>query len=126
MRRRPIDLRHHSPLEIPFVGGNIELRVNESLAPAVLRAFAGRTPDDAAVDNLSIPRQPLWLWACISALRAYRRYRSAAVGQRCVYDPSCSRYAELAYRKFGLARGSVAIVRRLQRCKPGFGGKDFP
>ena len=105
---------------------NVELRVSETLAPAVLRAFAGCTLHDAEIDSLEIPRQPLWLWCCVSALRTYRSFRPAAVGQRCVYDPSCSRYAELAYRKLGFFRGSIASVRRLWRCRPGLGGNDFP
>jgi putative component of membrane protein insertase Oxa1/YidC/SpoIIIJ protein YidD len=104
----------------------IELRVNEELAPAVLRVLLGRTLHDSEVDSLAIPRRPIWLSSCVRALRAYRNLRPIAVGQRCVYDPSCSRYAELAYRKFGFIRGTIASTRRLLRCRPGSGGQDFP
>lgn len=104
----------------------IDLQVNETLAPAVLRAFAGRTNLDAEVDDMPIPPRPLWLRFCLLGLRAYRRARPTSVGLRCVCDPSCSRYAELAFRKHGLIGGVMATAARLRRCKPGNGGIDLP
>lgn len=105
---------------------DVELRVDESLAPSVLRAFAGCTPRDTEVDSLDVPEHPKWLRFCIGLLRWYRRVRPAAIGLRCVCDPSCSRYAELAFRKFGFFRGIAATVSRLRRCRPGLGGVDVP
>ena len=117
----------HVPTQQVAIGDVVvELRVDEALAPTVLRAFAGRTHHDAEVDALEIPPRPYWLRAFIRALRAYRSIRPTALGQRCVYDPSCSRYGELAYRKLGFARGTIALVRRLRRCRPGLGGSDLP
>lgn len=104
----------------------IDLRVDASLAPSVLRAFAGATPMDAEVDALAVPTKPFWLRACVRILRWYRRSRPARVGQRCVFDPSCSRYAELAFRRRGFFRGALAILGRLRRCRPGAGGVDVP
>ena len=104
----------------------IDLRVDDSLAPSVLRVFAGLTPLDAEVDALTVPEQPRWLNLCVRLLRWYRRVRPKRLGQRCVFDPSCSRYSELAFRRHGLLIGSIATARRLMKCRPGAGGLDTP
>lgn len=103
----------------------IECRVDEILIPSVLRAFTGATPLDAEVDSLAIPERPRWLSASIRALRWYRSRVASRLGQRCVFDPSCSRYAELALRERGVIQGFSLALRRLWRCRPGFGGVDF-
>lgn len=111
---------------ISIDGVEIELRMDASLAPSALRAFAGMTPMDAEVDALPLPARPLWLRICIHLLRWYRRIRPLHIGHRCVFDPSCSRYSELAFRRRGLLNGCLATLRRLKRCKPGAGGVDVP
>jgi putative component of membrane protein insertase Oxa1/YidC/SpoIIIJ protein YidD len=111
---------------VRLADSEIELRVDASLLPSVLRAFAGTTVRDAEVDALQIPRSPRWLNVCIRALRWYRTKRSKAIERRCVFDPSCSRYAELAFRRLGLVDGAIATLRRLNRCRPGSGGIDVP
>jgi putative component of membrane protein insertase Oxa1/YidC/SpoIIIJ protein YidD len=113
-------------MRIKLDGMEIELNMDAQLAPAVLRAFAGRTLLDAEVDALALPIRPRWLALCIRALRAYRRIRPVAIGLRCVCDPSCSRYAELAFRRRGFWRGLAATLSRLVRCSPGRGGTDLP
>jgi putative membrane protein insertion efficiency factor len=104
----------------------IELNVDASMAPSVLRAFAGATQLDLEVESQPIPPHPAWLRGCVKSLRFYRRVRPASVGQRCVFDPSCSRYAELAFKKHGLIKGLAAVLVRLHRCKPANGGTDLP
>ena len=104
----------------------VHLCIDASLAPSALCAFLGRTPRDAEVDDLRIPTGPLWLNLAIRLLRWYRRIRPQSMSCRCVYDPSCSRYAELAYLKHGFFSGTVRIVRRLNNCRPGAGGTDNP
>ena len=104
----------------------IHLCVDAVLVPGALRAFAGRTPLDAGIDALAIPQGPWWLNRVVHALRWYRRVRPRSMSCRCVFDPSCSRYAEMAYRKHGLLSGTVRTLRRLNRCRPGAGGADHP
>jgi putative component of membrane protein insertase Oxa1/YidC/SpoIIIJ protein YidD len=104
----------------------IELRVDSSLVPSVLRAFAGTTPLDAEVDVLELPRGPRWLRLCVGFLRWYRSKRPGVIERRCVFDPSCSRYSELAFRRRGFFRGALATLDRLRRCRPGSGGVDVP
>ena len=104
----------------------IHLCVDANLAPSALRAFLGRTPLDAEIDSLDVPKGPLWLKYSIQCLRYYRRVRPQSISCRCVFDPSCSRYAEMAYRKHGFFSGTARILRRLNRCRPGAGGIDNP
>lgn len=104
----------------------LELRTPATLVPGVLRSLHGKTPLDADVDALTVPSSPLWLAVCVKALRWYRVKISPRLGQRCVFDPSCSRYAELSFRHYGFFKGGLMIVRRLRRCRPGAGGTDLP
>ena len=104
----------------------IHLCVDASLAPSVLRSLLGRTPRDAEIDDLSIPSGPLWLNFAVRSLRWYRRVRPQSMSCRCVYDPSCSRYAEMTYRKRGFFSGTFRTLRRLNNCRPGAGGIDNP
>jgi putative membrane protein insertion efficiency factor len=45
----------------------------------------------------------------------------------CRYYPSCSQYSSLAYREFGVIRGTLLTAWRLLRCNPwSRGGVDYP
>ncbi|WP_129671803.1 membrane protein insertion efficiency factor YidD [Candidatus Chloroploca sp. Khr17] len=81
---------------------------------------------DREVDSLAIPRSPGWLYFVVWGLRWYRKRISRRLGHRCVYEPSCSRYAELAVRKYGLWYGVRLTLQRIVRCRPGYGGTDLP
>ena len=67
---------------------------------------------------------------CVGALilvpiRAYRRFVSPALPNRCKYYPSCSAYAVEAIREVGALRGSILAAWRLLRCNPfSHGGYD--
>lgn len=114
------------PKTVKLGSSEIEFRVEGLLLPSVLRAFAGTTIRDAEVDVLEIPVSPWWLNVCTRMLRWYRAKRPVAIEKRCVFDPSCSRYSELAYRKLGFVGGTAATLKRLYRCRPGSGGVDVP
>lgn len=103
-----------------------QLCVDPALRPFVLRALAGRTALDAEIDAMPLPRGGIWLRRLVGLLRTYRRLRPESLGRRCVCDPSCSRYAELALRRHGLRRGLLRTLERLGRCRPGHGGVDLP
>jgi putative membrane protein insertion efficiency factor len=43
----------------------------------------------------------------------------------CRFEPTCSRYAEDAVRRYGAIKGSKLAAKRLLRCRPGCeGGYD--
>jgi uncharacterized protein len=56
---------------------------------------------------------------------AYRHIVSPAIPRRCKYEPTCSRYAVDAIRRYGILRGLVLAGWRLLRCNPwSYGGYD--
>lgn len=56
---------------------------------------------------------------------AYQRLISPALPRRCRYEPTCSRYAIQAIRRYGILRGLVLAGWRLLRCNPwSHGGHD--
>lgn len=57
-------------------------------------------------------------------LRLYQASLSVLLGPACRFEPTCSRYAELALKRFGLARGSWLTIHRLARCHP-LGGSGY-
>ena len=62
----------------------------------------------------------------VAPVRAYQRWISPAIPQRCKYHPSCSQYAVDAVRRFGILRGLVLAAWRVLRCNPwSHGGVDF-
>jgi putative membrane protein insertion efficiency factor len=55
----------------------------------------------------------------------YQRLVSPALPRRCKYEPTCSRYAVEAIRRYGILRGLVLAGWRLLRCNPwSYGGYD--
>lgn len=58
------------------------------------------------------------VWLPIALIRAYQWTLSPLLGGQCRFQPTCSRYAEQAYRDHGLWRGTWLTLRRLARCHP--------
>ncbi|MDX1643940.1 MAG: membrane protein insertion efficiency factor YidD [Thermoanaerobaculia bacterium] len=57
----------------------------------------------------------------VAAIDLYQRTLSpwaAVVGARCRFEPTCSRYAEVAIGRLGAARGLFLTAGRLARCGP--------
>ena len=62
----------------------------------------------------------------VSSIRAYQRWISPLLGQRCRFEPSCSHYTAEAVAKHGLLLGSSLGVWRIIRCNPfSRGGLDL-
>jgi len=115
------------PNHIVQVGSTtIELRVHEALVPSVLRHITGTTPLDDEIDALPIPPALGLNVVGIHLLRHYRRTIGRLLRHRCVFEPSCSRYSELAFRRYGILKGLHLTMSRLCRCRPGSGGTDLP
>ena len=104
----------------------IECRVDASLMPGIKRVLTGTTPCDSEIDQLPVPQHPRWLIFIVGFLRWYRSTIAPRLGNRCVFEPSCSHYSELAFRKYGLSRGFTLTICRLYRCHSGSGGIDMP
>jgi putative membrane protein insertion efficiency factor len=68
----------------------------------------------------------------LGAIGFYRAHGSSfasRLGAECRFQPTCSRYAELAVRKYGVVHGLAKTGLRLVRCNPlmsSRGEVDYP
>ena len=63
----------------------------------------------------------------IGLVRGYQLLISPLLPPSCRYTPSCSAYAILAFRQYGVLKGLVLTVHRVLRCNPWGGcGYDPP
>lgn len=60
------------------------------------------------------------------AIRLYQRYAPENVRGRCAMTPTCSEYAVLAIRRYGILRGSWMTYRRLRYRCDGTPTIDYP
>lgn len=106
-------------------GASLDLNVEEYLRPSLERKLTGTTKTDTEIQSLPISGIPFHIKIAVHSLRFYRKYRPTHIGNRCVYEPSCSHYSELAIRENGLLIGVILTIKRLFRCRPGRGGVDL-
>ncbi|XP_077232747.1 membrane protein insertion efficiency factor [Tasmannia lanceolata] len=62
--------------------------------------------------------------AALSLLKFYKREISPLLPSSCRYVPTCSEYSMEAYKKYGVAKGTILTAWRLCRCNP-LGGSGF-
>jgi uncharacterized protein len=103
---------------------SFEINANEKDRIIIQRHFMGHTHFDLEIQNLKIPQKPIWLNFIVRSIRFYQKWISPNLGNRCVFDPSCSRYSELAFRERGFVQGLKLTINRLRRCRPENGGID--
>lgn len=106
--------------------GEDTFHINASEKDSVIiqRHFTNTTKLDLEIESLPIPKRPIWLNIVVRMIRFYQKYISKKLGNRCVFDPSCSRYSELAFREKGFLKGGILTINRLKRCRPKNGGID--
>lgn len=63
-------------------------------------------------------------WPLRGLVWLYRTSLSPLLGTNCRYEPTCSRYADEALRRYGALRGGWLAVRRIARCHP-WGGSGY-
>lgn len=54
----------------------------------------------------------------ILPIRFYQLFISPILPKSCRYDPTCSEYAVIAIRKYGIIRGLYMGLKRILRCHP--------
>ena len=62
----------------------------------------------------------------IGCVLIYKAFAPMDVRNKCRFTPSCSTYMIMAIKKYGIIIGVFKGVKRLFRCKPPYGGVDFP
>lgn len=74
--------------------------------------------------GLDLRRAPSEQWttrAALAVIHGYQRLGSpvmSALGVRCRFKPTCSRYGEAVIARDGIVRGGWLTARRLLRCGP--------
>ena len=64
-------------------------------------------------------------WLVILFLKGYKKIVSPYLSSQCLYEPTCSIYAQDAVREHGVFKGVRMTFQRLGRCHPGYeGGYD--
>ena len=59
-------------------------------------------------------------------IRVYQKVISPLFGPKCRFTPTCSQYAIIALRRFGLLKGGWLTVKRVLKCHPLHeGGEDL-
>ena len=64
----------------------------------------------------AVGQAPKFLLLGLIAL--YQRVLSPHFPPSCRFEPSCSRYAQQAIRKYGALRGGFMAIKRVLRCNP--------
>ena len=86
-------------------------RSGRAAAAVIVRAASALEP---------APVRLWWLnpvtWLLLGALELYRRRVPDARKHNCRLEPSCSRYASAALRRYGAIGGTRATARQLLRC----------
>ena len=63
----------------------------------------------------------------VGLVRCYQIVLGPIFGGRCRFEPSCSEYAVLAFKRYGLVKGCGLTAWRICRCQPLCkGGIDYP
>lgn len=62
----------------------------------------------------------------IFLLHCFHYFISPVLGQHCRFYPSCSIYAQIAIKQYGIFRGGWLILKRVGKCHPWHAGGYDP
>ena len=62
----------------------------------------------------------------IALIKAYQYVISPLLGSNCRFHPTCSSYAEEAFRRFGVIKGGYLTLLRIVKCQPFHSGGYDP
>lgn len=62
----------------------------------------------------------------IALIHFYQLVTPKWIHYACRFEPTCSDYAILSLKKYGLMRGIFLSLLRICRCFPPNGGRDYP
>ncbi|KAI3678018.1 hypothetical protein L6452_37297 [Arctium lappa] len=82
----------------------------------------GKESDQSSTQDYN--NEDLGVKVALSMLRFYKREISPLMPKSCRYVPTCSEYSMIAYKKYGVVKGTILTTWRLCRCNP-LGGSGF-
>ncbi|PIN04761.1 hypothetical protein CDL12_22706 [Handroanthus impetiginosus] len=136
---KPLSLRNpnckfnHSQLSVQFSDNHSVSSSSTSLSHTSLqgwklrrrfRVFNNSGEDPAQSASEDNEENSLGVKAALSMLRFYKREISPLLPRSCRYVPTCSEYSMIAYKKYGVVKGTILTAWRLCRCNP-LGGSGF-
>ena len=62
----------------------------------------------------------------IGLVLCYKAFAPKDLRESCRFTPTCSTYMIMAINKYGLFIGVIKGLLRIQRCRPPYGGVDYP
>ncbi len=65
----------------------------------------------------TLKRIPVFI--AVFLIKFYRAAISPLFPGTCRFEPTCSQYGIIAFRRFGFCKGFVLTVKRILRCHPG-------
>ncbi|KAL1545603.1 UPF0161 protein [Salvia divinorum] len=94
---------------------------NDLIGRRCVRAFSNSGEDSTRSDD---EVKDIGVKAALSMLKFYKREISPLMPNSCRYVPTCSEYSMIAYKKYGVGKGTILTAWRLCRCNP-LGGSGF-
>lgn len=121
-RRTPAQRARDAVAAIPSLAAFVAIRVLMRIAPSPVEHPPARP-------HRTHPRgRAVVAWFGRMYQRSPLRAQLRARGNRCVYVPTCTEYAERAVERYGIVRGLQLTGDRFRRCADGGTGSyvDFP
>lgn len=97
-------------------GPRPEISIDSSNSKTWLRNATGH---ESVVSFISKIISEVLRWLGLVAIAFYRVVLAPSMGGVCRFEPSCSRYAEEAFRDLPFLTALHLTARRLWRCRPG-------
>ena len=74
--------------------------------------------DRAGAEGTAAGVRHWYNWIPVILILAYRYTLSPLVGRFCRFEPTCSRFGEGCFRRFGFWKALVLTAYRILRCQP--------
>lgn len=68
----------------------------------------------------------IFKYIIIFLIKIYQKLAPISIRSKCRFEPSCSNYMLTSLEKYGLLKGLIKGVKRLNRCNINNGGYDYP
>lgn len=111
-----------------FDDGDFALFAGFTVCFVALILDAGRSPVDVEVEpeliNFQSEDPAPFEALAYTLLRGYKRAISPNLPKNCRFVPTCSEYAALSIKEFGITRGLLLSAWRIARCNP-VGGRGY-
>ena len=75
-----------------------------------------RQPEPPLIEAPARPVYNPLVWFLLLGIKAYQLLYPDRFKRRCIYAPTCSEYADISLRKYGIVKGIRRSLRRIRSC----------